>query len=96
MNDPKLGRIRVRLWRNKHFQAAAEYPMQLLRVERLEERCCGRISRPLWLAWLGEELPNVTEVWSLYLRRFTLDHWYRESQAASALDTASIKYSQTM
>ena len=62
--------------------------MQLLRVERLEERCCGRISRPLWLAWLGEELPNVTEVWSLYLRRFTLDHWYRFVQGATSAPKA--------
>ena len=77
VNDPKLGHIRIRLWRDKHFQAAASYPMQLLRVERTEERHSGRICKPLWLAWLGEELPSVTEVWRVYLRRFTLYPWYR-------------------
>jgi len=30
--------------------------------------------KPLWLAWLGEEMPQV---WRLDLRRFTIDHWYR-------------------
>ncbi len=36
-----------------------------------------RISKPLWLAWLGEQMPAVSEVWRLYLRRFGVDHWYR-------------------
>jgi hypothetical protein len=77
VNDPDLGRIRIRLWREKHFQAAAEHPMQLVRVERLEQQRSWRISKPLWLAWLGEQMPPVSEVWRLYLRRFAVDHWYR-------------------
>jgi len=77
VNDPDLGRIRIRLWRDKHFQAAAEHPMQLVRVERLEQQRSWRISKPLWLAWLGEQMPPVSEVWRLYLRRFAVDHWYR-------------------
>ncbi len=56
VNDPDLGRIRIRLWREKHFQAAAEHPMQLVRVERLEQQRSWRISKPLWLAWLGEQI----------------------------------------
>ncbi|MEH1961770.1 MAG: hypothetical protein V7L05_18185 [Nostoc sp.] len=35
------------------------------------------MSKPLWLAWVGEEMPPLEEVWCLYLRRFTIDHWYR-------------------
>ncbi|MHC5717720.1 MAG: hypothetical protein ACYTX0_37845 [Nostoc sp.] len=30
-----------------------------------------------WLAWVGEEMPPIEEVWRLYLRPFTIDHWYR-------------------
>ncbi len=29
------------------------------------------------LGWVGEEMPPLSEVWRLYLRRFTVDHWYR-------------------
>jgi hypothetical protein len=31
------------------------------------------------LAWVGEEMPPLSEVWRLYLRRFTVDHWYRNA-----------------
>ena len=37
----------------------------------------GKVSKPLWLAWVGEEMPPLSEVWRLYLRRFAVDHWYR-------------------
>jgi hypothetical protein len=69
VNDPHLGNIRIGLWQEKHFQAAAEQPMQLIRVERLEPHHSGRISKPLWLAWVGEAFPPLSEVWRLYLRR---------------------------
>ena len=51
--------------------------MLLLRVERLDAQGNMRVSKPLWLAWVGEEMPPLEEVWCLYLRRFTIDHWYR-------------------
>lgn len=51
--------------------------MDLLRVERLDEKPSGRVPKPLWLAWVGEEMPPLTEGRQLYLRRFAIDHWYR-------------------
>lgn len=33
-----------------------------------------------WLIWVGDEMPPLSEVWRLYLRRFrrfVVDHWYR-------------------
>jgi len=77
IDDPKLGWIRIRLWPNLHFREASKHPMLLLRVERLNQQCCWRIPKPLWLAWVGEEMPPLSEVWQLYLRRFAVDHWYR-------------------
>lgn len=76
-NDPKLGRVRVSLWENLHFRKAATRPMLVLRVERLDAQGNLRVSKPLWLAWIGEQMPTLEEVWRLYLRRFTIDHWYR-------------------
>lgn len=73
----KLGRVKVSLWLNLHFRKTATRPMSLIRVERLDEQGHLRVSKPLWLAWVGEEMPPLEEVWTLYLRRFTIDHWYR-------------------
>ena len=77
VNDPKLGRVKVSLWKDLHFRKAAARSMSLLRVERLDFDGHLRVLKPLWLAWVGEEMPPLSEVWRLYLRRFTIDHWYR-------------------
>ena len=77
VDDPKLGLLRIRLWSNLHFRGAASHPMQLLRIERMELRPSWRLAKPLWLAWMGEKMPPIDELWRLYLRRFGVDHWYR-------------------
>ncbi|WP_339381502.1 transposase, partial [Brasilonema bromeliae] len=77
VNQLKLGRVRVSLWENLHFRKTATRPMSLIRVERLDQQGCLRVSKPLWLAWVGEQMPPLSEVWLLYLRRFSVDHWYR-------------------
>lgn len=77
INAQKLGRVKVSLWINLHFRKTASRPMSLIRIERLDDKGNLRVSKPLWLAWVGEEMPPLSEVWHLYLRRFTVDHWYR-------------------
>ena len=74
--DPKLGQLRLRLWCNLHFQQSAKTNMHLIQVERLEASS-SRISRPLWLVWVGEGIPELSQIWRQYLRRFAIDHWYR-------------------
>jgi hypothetical protein len=77
LEDTKLGRVRIRIWHDLHFRAAAKHPMSILLVERLKEDGSARVAKPLWLAWVGEQMPSLSEVWRLYLRRFAVDHWYR-------------------
>ncbi|MBG1265066.1 NF041680 family putative transposase [Nostoc sp. WHI] len=77
VDDPKLKQVRVSLWKNLHFRKAVTRPMSLLRVERQDVQGNQRVSKPLWLAWVGEAMPPLEEVWRFYLRRFTIDHWYR-------------------
>lgn len=79
VDDPELARIRIRLWPNLHFRKADSHPMCLLRVERLDAQRSWRVPKPLWLAWVGEQMPPLSEVWQLYLRRFAVDHWYRNA-----------------
>ncbi len=76
VHDQKLGRLRLRLWQNLHFQQSALHPMHLIQVEHLDE-FGGQKSKPLWLTWLGIEMPALFDFWRLYLRRFAIDHWYR-------------------
>jgi hypothetical protein len=28
-----------------------------------------------WLAWIGTEQPSLMSLWSLYLKRFAIEHW---------------------
>ncbi|MFN6488108.1 MULTISPECIES: NF041680 family putative transposase [unclassified Nostoc] len=77
VTHPKLGRVKVSLWSNLHFRKIATRPISLIKVERLDDLGNLRVSKPLWLAWVGEEIPPLEVAWQLYLRRFTVDHWYR-------------------
>ena len=74
--DDKLGHLRIRRWGELHFYKSADHPMELILVERLD-RMGQRTHRPLWLIWTGQKMPALDTLWSLYLRRFCVDHWYR-------------------
>lgn len=75
--EPKLGKIRFKKWDDLHFRGSPKHPMTLILVERLET-VTGRLnSQPLWLVWVGIQMPSLAEIWQLYLRRFALEHWYR-------------------
>lgn len=87
VNHPKLGRVNVSLWSNLHRKTATR-PMSLIRVERLDDLGNLRISKPLWLAWVGQEMPPLEVVWQLYLRRFTVDQRQSFFEATPTLDTS--------
>jgi len=73
----KRGRIRLRQWDNLHFRATAQHPMSLILVERLEAETDQLKTQPLWLVWVGFQMPPLNEIWQQYLRRFAIEHWYR-------------------
>jgi hypothetical protein len=74
--DSKLGRVYLRLWCNLHFQQSPKHSMNVIQVKRFDASS-NRISRPLWLVWIGEGEPELSQIWRQYLRRFAIDHWYR-------------------
>ncbi len=74
--DPKMGRLCLRLWCNLHFQQSAKINMHVIQVERYDE-ARSRTARPLWLVWVGKGMPELSQIWRHYLRRFAIDHWYR-------------------
>jgi hypothetical protein len=77
IQDPDLGKVRVRIWNDLHFQKAAQCPLRVACVERLENKGTRRLPKLIWLAWIGEEPPEEITWWQLYLRRYPVDHWYR-------------------
>ena len=94
--EPKLGKIRLKKWDDLHFRDSRKHPRTLILVERLET-VTGRLnSQPLWLVWVGIQMPSLAEIWQLYLRRFALEHWYRLALTNFALDYAEVTYPSTV
>lgn len=77
VDDPKQGRLRLRCWQGMHFRTAANHPLHLILVERFNEAGHRRSDKPVWLAWVGEAMPPLSDMWQLYCRRFGIDHWFR-------------------
>jgi hypothetical protein len=75
--DTQFGRVRVTRWSAYHFRKSPKRAMEMLRVEVLETPKGKRRFTPLWLAWLGQTMPPLENLWLKYLRRFTIEHWYR-------------------
>jgi hypothetical protein len=77
MDDPDLGKVQVKIWMNLHFRKAASCPMRVARLERLESKGTRRLPKVIWIAWIGSEPPEHRTWWQYYMRRYTVDHWYR-------------------
>lgn len=75
--DTQIGRVRIQIWHNLHFRKAPCHSMSVILVERLNSDGSPRVSKPMWLAFVGHQIPALSELWKLYLRRFAVDHWYR-------------------
>ena len=75
--EPKSGKIRLRTWDDLHFRGSPKHRMTLILVERLDTVMGQLKTQPLWLVWVGIQMPPLNEIWQLYLRRFALEHWYR-------------------
>lgn len=76
--DPRHGSVRVDVWTGLHAQEAAQVALTLVRVtvERLPRS--RRTPEPLWLAWIGDALPDdLLDLWRWYARRFTVEHGFR-------------------
>jgi DDE superfamily endonuclease len=77
-DDPKLGPIKVQCWHDLHFKDAPGRPFDLLRIERLNARDTKRDPKVVWLSYCAQtRKPSLVECWRIYLRRYTIEHWYR-------------------
>lgn len=60
MLDPDLGKIRIRIWNELHFQKAPSCPLRVACVERLESKGTRRLPKLIWVAWVGEDPPGAS------------------------------------
>ena len=77
IEEPKWGTVQIQRWSGLHFRLSAAHPMQLLRITVFGKHSGKRSLKPMWLGWLGEEMPGLEQTWHAYLRRFAVDHWNR-------------------
>ena len=77
LDDPDLGKLQVKIWKDLHLRKASQCPMQVARLERLEKKGTRRFPKVIWVAWIGEEPPDPQTWWQYYLRRYPVEHWYR-------------------
>ena len=76
-DDPKLGRVSIKRWNDLHFEDGPKREITLFRIERLDARGTRRDPKVVWLGYSGLELPQESQQWREYLRRFIIEHWYR-------------------
>lgn len=77
VEDSKLGLVKVSLWSQLHFRNCSTREMELIRVEVIEPKGQRRKFKPLWLVSTGQTRLILSQLWRKYLRRFSLEHWYR-------------------
>lgn len=76
--DPWCGRVQIDAWSDLRARGAADAPITIVRVEleRLPRR--AKPPAPLWLAWIGDDLPaDLADLWRDYILRFTVEHGFR-------------------
>lgn len=77
VEDSKWGIVQMQHWSSLHFRLAAAHPLQVLRITVAGKRTAKPSPKPMWLVWLGEEMPGLEQTWHASLRRFAVDHWNR-------------------
>ncbi len=77
LEDSDLGPVRLMQWTGLHFRKAPDQPLVLLRIERLGARGTRRDPKVVWLGYIVEQAPPLAQWWSVYLRRYVIEHWYR-------------------
>lgn len=60
--DTQIGRVRIRIWHNLHFRKAPCHSMSVILVERLNSDASPRVSKPMWLAFVGHQIPPLSEL----------------------------------
>jgi hypothetical protein len=92
VEDLKFGRVKVMRWSGFHFLQSPNRAMEIIRVEVIQPVGRYRKFQPLWLAWLGQTMPALEDIWHKYLRRFTRFALVSICEAEVILDTTTTRF----
>jgi hypothetical protein len=77
IDDPVWGTIELTRWSQLHFRQSAQIEMELILIQRKGDSLKSDPLKPIWLAALLETPLPLEQYWSLYQKRFAIEHWYR-------------------
>jgi hypothetical protein len=66
IEDSKWGTVQIQHWSGLHFRAAAARVLQVLRITVSGQGTAKRSPKPMWLAWIGGEMPSLEQTWRYY------------------------------
>jgi hypothetical protein len=92
LEHPVYGTVTVDAWTTLHVEDAPAAPFTVIRVhvEHLPQH--GQLT-PLWLAWIGSELPqDLRQIWRWYLRRFSIEHAFRFAKHQLGWTTVRLRH----
>ena len=69
--------VRISAWVNYHFRAVPTLVGLVVRAEFLKADGTPRYKRPLWLFWSGPATICLADVVTMYLLRYTIEHFFR-------------------
>src|SRR5712692_10149958 len=69
--------VRISAWVNYHLRAVPLLVGLVVRAEFLKADGTPRYKRPLWLFWSGSPAIGLADVVTMYLLRFTIEHFFR-------------------
>jgi hypothetical protein len=69
--------VRISAWVNYHFRAVPTLVGLVVRAEFLKADGTPRYKRPLWLFWSGPPAIALADVVTMYVLRFTIEHFFR-------------------
>ena len=88
--EAKGKRIHVRAWDNLHFKGAAKVKGTLILTEWPDAKGTRRDPKRLWLFWVGQTPPALSQSASLYGRRFPIEHFYRVEKTTLRWNRAQV------
>jgi hypothetical protein len=69
--------IEVECWNNLHFKQERTLPVSVLRVTRQGATDSRRQPRICWFIFSGEQCPELSDIPTLYARRYGIEHGFR-------------------
>ncbi len=63
IEDAKWGTIQIQHWSGLHFRLAAADSLQVLRVTVSGKTTAKCSFKPMWLGWIGNEMPCLEQTW---------------------------------